>query len=220
MTAKKLKAASMDTILLGKTYIEYIQKFQFHIRPMVALEADEHDEYIKSKPSSKKHKEKFETDEQEEHISKEKSELDGHGLKLMAEINSQEKTETDDQDEPLERALKSRKLKAEQARIDKKNKFDFLNALGSSAAKSVPHNCLFFFDSPESMNLSNMVLSSLMAQCIMNVLKKSHLILTTVATDSSTVQYYEHDEAIDIWSFGIVNYMLSKKNIHGILMVM
>ncbi|CAH1756585.1 11102_t:CDS:2 [Entrophospora sp. SA101] len=85
MTAKKLKAASMDT----------------------------------SKPSSKKHKEKFETDEQEEHISKEKSELDGHGLKLMAEINSQEKTETDDQDEPLERALKSRKLKAEQARIDK-----------------------------------------------------------------------------------------------------
>ncbi|CAJ0650678.1 12962_t:CDS:2, partial [Entrophospora sp. SA101] len=50
---------------------------------------------------------------------KEKSELDGHGLKLMAEINSQEKTETDDQDEPLERALKSRKLKAEQARIDK-----------------------------------------------------------------------------------------------------
>ncbi|CAJ0894544.1 5163_t:CDS:2, partial [Entrophospora sp. SA101] len=88
---------------------------------------------------------------------KEKSELDGHGLKLMAEINSQEKTETDDQDEPLERALKSRKLKAEQARIDK---------------------------------------------------------------NSSTVQYYEHDEAIDIWSFGIVNYMLSKKNIHGILMVM
>ncbi|CAJ0648793.1 15991_t:CDS:2, partial [Entrophospora sp. SA101] len=66
-------------------------------------EADEHDEYIKSKPSSKKHKEKFETDEQEEHIS----------------LN--QKTETDDQDEPLERALKSRKLKAEQARIDKKS---------------------------------------------------------------------------------------------------
>nr|CAG8581683.1 11020_t:CDS:2 [Entrophospora candida] len=106
MTAKKLKAS---------------------IRGYV--EADEHDEYIKSKPSSKKHKEKFETDEQEEHIKsksssekgKEKSELDGQDLELMAEINSQGETETDDQGEPLKRALKSRKLKVEQAKIDKKS---------------------------------------------------------------------------------------------------
>nr|CAG8439172.1 9160_t:CDS:2 [Entrophospora candida] len=195
MTAKKLKASIHG----------YERKFveAKNARRGCIVEADEHDEYIKSKPSSKKHKEKFETDEQEEHIKsksssekgKEKSELDGQDLELMAEINSQEKTETDDQ-----------------AKRRRHN--------DSSAAKSVPHNCLFFFDSPEPMNSSNMVLSSLMAQCIMNVLKKSHLMLTTVATDCSTVRYYEHDEAIDIWSFGIVNYMLSKKNIHGILMIM